>query len=105
MYVDGVIIVVLVVGALAFFLFVGIFAAVFQRQLGTKRLEKFEEETQEGDVYETQRLTPIPADDAQMEYTTETVQPETTTPIRGYPHTQVHINQFTKYFSKYNFVL
>ena len=84
MFVDNVIIVSLIVGCLAFFLFVAIFIAVFQRELGTKHCEKLEE----GDVLEKQRLTPMP-DDAQLAFTTETIQPESkTSSAAGYPHVQ-----------------
>ncbi len=85
MYVDSVIIVSMIVGCLAFFLLIAIFIAVFQRELGTKHREKLEE----GDVSEKQRLTPMP-DEAQVEYTTETVQPESKTPVSRYPHAQVN---------------
>ncbi|CAB4023544.1 synaptotagmin-6 isoform X1 [Paramuricea clavata] len=83
MFVDSVIIVALIVGCLVFFLLVAIFAALFQRELGTKHREKLEE----GDISEKQRLTPMP-DEAQVEYTTETVQPDSKTPVDGYPHVQ-----------------
>ena len=85
MYVDSVIIVSMIVGCLAFFLLIAIFIAVFQRELGTKHREKLEE----GDVSEKQRLTPMP-DEAQVEYTTETVQPDRKTPVSRYPHAQVN---------------
>ena len=88
MFVDNVIIISLIVGCLALFLFVAIFIAVFQRELGTKHCEKLED----GDVSEKQRLTPMP-DEAQLEFTTETVQPESKTgSVSGYPHVQVNIS-------------
>ena len=91
MFVDNVIIVSLIVGCLVFFLLVGIFVAVFQRKLGSKHCEKLEE----GDVSEKQRLTPMP-DEAQLQFTTKTVQPESkTSSVLGYPHVQVSVSSCT----------
>ena len=88
MYIDSVIIVSLTVGCLAFFLLVAVFVAIFQRELGTK-VTKHREKLEEGEVSEMERLTPMP-DEAQVEYTTETVQPDSKTPAAGYPHAQVN---------------
>ena len=92
MFVDSVIIISVIVGCLAFFLLVAIFTAIFQRELGTKHVEKFDD----AEDSEKERLTPIAVqDEAQVEYTTETVQPENKIPISGYPHAQV--NMFSCY--------
>ena len=88
MFVDSVIIISVIVGCLAFFLLVAIFTAIFQRELGTKHVEKFDD----AEDSEKERLTPIAVqDEAQVEYTTETVQPENKIPISGYPHAQVNM--------------
>ena len=86
MFVDSVIIVSMIAGCLAFFIFVAIFAAVFQRELGTKKRKELEE----GATLEKQRLTPV-QDEAEIEYTTETIQPDSKTPVTGYPHAQVNV--------------
>lgn len=90
MSVDSVIIISLVVACLAFFLLVGIFSAIFYRELGKKHREKLEE----GEDSEREKLTPVAVqDEAQLDYTTETVQPESKTPVSGYPHVLVNFSE------------
>lgn len=87
MYVDGIVALSLVGCCLVFFLVVALFSALFHRSLGTAQIPKSSEKND----LETQDNATIPlvTEDAQLEYTTEIVQPEDTSSAHGYPHYEV----------------
>ena len=90
MHIDATIIVIVIVSGLGIIGLVAIFAAVFQRKLGTKKdYQKQERE----DLEETKTYSPVPFDDTPMEYTTTNVQPQSKGDTLGYPH-NMQVNNF-----------
>ena len=85
MHIDAVIIISVIVSCLVFFVLVAIFSVIFERKLGVKKRDG----SHEGDTLLETTLSPVPLNEAQLEYSTTNVQPASKLTVSGYPHNQV----------------